>query len=261
MPPPFPGMDPWLEHPGLWPDLHERLVIAIADDLGPRLRPHYYVAVGIHSYVITLPPGSSPVRYPDVTVVDTPGEGQASTPAASDLTEPAAVTVPIPEPVKESYLEVREVATGKVITTVEVLSPTNKRPGEGREAYEAKRLAILSSQTSLVEIDLLRDWEPMPFWGDVQDSHYRILVRRGERREHADLYAFNVRDPIPRFPLPLQPGDAEPAVDLKPLLDGVYDRASYDLRVDYTRPPIPSLSDADAEWARQALSQANTVTD
>ncbi|MFQ5858246.1 MAG: DUF4058 family protein [Anaerolineae bacterium] len=76
----------------------------------------------------------------------------------------------------------------------------------------------------------------MPFWGDGRDSHYRILVRRGERRQRADLYAFSVRDPIPRFPLPLQKGDAEPVVDLKPLLDELYDEASYDLRVDYTQP-------------------------
>lgn len=41
-------MDPWLEHPGLWPDVHERLVIAIARHLGPILRPRYYVAVDIH---------------------------------------------------------------------------------------------------------------------------------------------------------------------------------------------------------------------
>jgi hypothetical protein len=26
MRPPFPGMDPWLEHPALWPDVHNRLI-------------------------------------------------------------------------------------------------------------------------------------------------------------------------------------------------------------------------------------------
>lgn len=261
MPSPFPGMDPWLEHPALWPDLHERLVIAIARYLGPILRPRYYVAVGIHSYVITLPTEAYPIRHPDVMVVDRPQEKKGMTaPAAASPTEPVTVTVPIPEPVEESYLEVREVASGKVITVIEVLSPINKRPGEGRETYEAKRLAILRSRTHLVEIDLLRDWEPMPFWGDGRDSHYRILVRRGERRERADLYAFTVRDPIPRFPLPLQPGDAEPVLDLKPLLDELYDEASYDLRVDYMKPPIPPLSDDDARWAAEVLTRAGIIS-
>ena len=30
MRPPFPGMDPWLEHPAIWPDVHNRLITAIA---------------------------------------------------------------------------------------------------------------------------------------------------------------------------------------------------------------------------------------
>jgi hypothetical protein len=246
-------MDPWLEHPALWPDVHERLIIAIAEYLGPILRPRYYVAVGIHSYVTTLPIELPQMRYPDVMVVDTAYGGAVTAPAIIAVAEPVVVNVPVPEPVEESYLEVREVASGDVITVIEILSPTNKQSGEGRKTYKAKRLEIFRSRTRLVEIDLLRAWEPMLFWGHARTSHYRILVRRGERRERADLYAFNVRDPIPRFPLPLQEGDVEPAVDLKPLLDGLYDKASYDLRVDYSKPPVPPLSDADAEWTAQVL--------
>lgn len=255
MPSPYPGMDPWIEHPGLWPDVHERLVIAIADHLGPILRPRYYVAVGVHSYIITPPPEPSHIRYPDVMVVDAPHGGPGAAPATAVFGEPVVVHVPVAEEVEESYLEVREVATGDVITVIEVLSLTNKRPGEGRRTYEAKRSQVLRSLTHLVEIDLLRDWEPMPFRGNGRDSHYRILVRRGEQRQRAHLYAFTVRDPIPCFPLPLQEGDMEPAVDLKPMLDGLYDRASYDLRVDYTQPPVPPLSDTDAQWAGQVLRE------
>jgi len=252
-------MDPWLEHPALWPDLHERLVIAIARRLGPILRPRYYVAVGIHSYVVTLPIEAYPIRHPDVIVVDRPQEKGTTAASVTSPAEPVTVTVPVPEPVEESYLEIREVASGKVITAIEVLSPTNKRPGEGRETYEAKRLAILRSRTHLVEIDLLRAWDPMPFWGNGRDSHYRILVRRGEQRNRADLYAFTVRDPIPRFPIPLQPGDVEPVLDLKPLLDELYDEASYDLRIDYAKPPVPPLSDEDAQWAMEVLMQAGIL--
>ena len=99
----------------------------------------------------------------------------------------------------------------------------------------------------------------MPFWGDGRDSHYRILVRRSEQRNRADLYAFTVRDPIPRFPIPLQPGDVEPVLDLKPLLDELYDEASYDLRIDYTKPPVPPLSDEDARWAMEVLTRAGVI--
>jgi len=248
---PFPGMDPWLEHPALWPDVHYGLIGRLRETLGPMLRPRYYVAVGIHAYVATPPLEDVQIRYPDVMVVDRPYESSVGASASVAVAEPVAVTVPVPEPVEEGYLEVREVGGGRVITVIEILSPTNKQPGEGRETYEAKRMEILRSRTHLVEIDLLRAWEPMPFVGRGRTSHYRILVRRGERRERAELYAFGVRDSIPQFRLPLQKDDVEPAVDMKRLLEEVYQEASYDLRVDYSMPPVPPLPDADARWAAE----------
>ncbi|NEO03945.1 MAG: DUF4058 family protein, partial [Moorea sp. SIO3I7] len=40
MPPsPFPGMDPYVEHPSAWPNVHHRLITAIADSLAPQLLP------------------------------------------------------------------------------------------------------------------------------------------------------------------------------------------------------------------------------
>jgi hypothetical protein len=42
------------------------------------------------------------------------------------------------EEVNEAYLEIRENTTKKIITVIEVLSPKNKRSGEGRIAYEKK---------------------------------------------------------------------------------------------------------------------------
>ncbi len=37
MRPPFPGMDPWLEHPAIWPDAQNSLITAIRDELAPRI--------------------------------------------------------------------------------------------------------------------------------------------------------------------------------------------------------------------------------
>ena len=42
---PFPGMDPYLEHPALWPDVHNRLIAAISDALTPLLAPRYYIGL------------------------------------------------------------------------------------------------------------------------------------------------------------------------------------------------------------------------
>ena len=62
---------------------------------------------------------------------------------------------------------------------------------------EAKRQNVLGSFTNLVEIDLLRHWEPMPILENNIQSDYRILVSPRERRPLADLYAFNLPDVIP----------------------------------------------------------------
>jgi hypothetical protein len=174
---------------------------------------------------------------------------------SSPPAQPVTVTVPLPETVKEGYLEVREVATGEVVTAIEILSPTNKRPGRGREKYANKRQRVLGSFTHLVEIDLLRAGEPMPILSNGIRTDYRILVSRAERRPEADLYAFNLQNGIPQFPLPLRQGDNEPLVDLQELLHRVYDRAGYDLALDYRRQPVPPLPELDAEWADAVLRE------
>lgn len=252
---PFPGMDPWLEHPSLWGDVHFRIIAALASYLSPLLTPHYYVAVGTHTY-ITTPPKTPSIRYPDVAIVETnPGGVVKAIPAAAGLiaATPVFVEVQLPDTVEEAYLEIREPTRGDVITAIEVLSLLNKQPGAGREKYLQKCLEIFSTYTHLVEIDLLRDWPPMPFAGTAKSSHYRILVRRGEEGSRARLYPFNVQDPIPRFLLPLQAGDAEPVVDIGQLLKQIYLEASYRQRLNYAQPPVPILGEKDVEWAQRLL--------
>lgn len=83
-------------------------------------------------------------------------------------------------------------------------------------------------------------------------SDYRILVSRGDRRPAADLYAFNLRDAIPLFPLPLRSHDQEPVVNLQELLGKVSREAALDLAIDYTRQPVPPVCEEDFDWI-QAL--------
>lgn len=240
-------MDPYLEHPDLCPDVHNGLIAALRDDLSPTLRPRYYIALEERTY-LEEPGELALVGRPDVTVVRRGGPSEAG---GEPRRSPAVVEVelPIAEPVRETYLEVRSVPAGEVVTVIELLSPSNKRPGTGRTVYLEKREAILSTRTSLVEVDLLRGGEPMPTRGAAVASDYRILVSRRHRRPKADLIAFGVRDPIPKFSLPLRRGEEEPEVDLGRVLHALYDRASYDLRIDYRLEPVPPLGAADAEWA------------
>jgi len=106
-----------------------------------------------------------------------------------------------------------------------------------------------------VEIDLLRTGPPMPYTERAMGSHYRLFIRRRERPGQARLYPFSMRQAIPTFSLPLLPDDAEPTVDLGALLNGVYDRAGYDLVIRYDQPPLPALSAEESTWATELLAK------
>jgi Protein of unknown function (DUF4058) len=252
---PFPGMNPYLEHPELWSEVHHRLITAIADALAPDLLPKYRVAIEKRIYSSEIEDDIL-IGLPDVSIASrrSLNSEPRSTVMLASLIEPMAVTVPMLEEAREGYLEIREVSTGKVVTAIEIVSPKNKQAGKGREAYEKKRQKILASSTHLVEIDLIRSGKPMRIIEDVK-SDYRILISRGNRRPRAYLYAFSVRDPIPSFPLPLQSGDREPLVQLQELLNGVYDRAGFEIAIDYNLDPVPKLKPEDASWASELLRE------
>lgn len=253
MPSPFPGMDPYLEHRSLWPDIHNRLIAAIADELSPQVAPRYYVGLERRTYLFK-PDDIVFVGRPDVSIVQPRRQPALPVMAGFAVAEPPAiyeVDLPMAEEVSESFLEIREVSSGRLITLMELLSPANKLSEDGREQYIRKRADVLRTWTSLVEIDLLRAGKPMPVVGPDVESDYRILVSPGWRRPHARLHAFGLRQPIPEISIPLQQGEDEPTLALNDVLHRLYDRARFDLRLDYNEPPVPPLSDADAEWMRQ----------
>jgi hypothetical protein len=247
-------MDPWLEHPAIWADVHNRLIAAIADELVPRVAPRYYVGVEQHTYT-AAPAEVVLVGQPDVAV------GRRG---AVDLTQESAeveqtavgvldVEVPSEGHIEEWYLEIHEVERAKLVTSIEILSPFNKVHKKGRRDYLKKRRRVLESLTNLIEIDFLRAGEPMPLEHTPPRSDYRILVRRGVNHPKAKLFVFGVRQPIPVIPIPLLPEDDAPLLDLGAVLHALYDRARFDLRLKYAKPPYPPLSDETMAWARTIL--------
>ncbi|GBF81709.1 DUF4058 family protein [Aphanothece sacrum] len=254
---PFPGMNPYLEHPSLWAGIHHRLITAIADDLAPKLRPRYIVAIEERVYEVNGDTNLL-VGVPDVLVQSSLSLGRSnqSDVGVALIPQPMEILLPIPEIMTEAYLEIRGVKTEEVVTIIEILSPKNKQVGIGRLQYETKRLKILGSGTHLVEIDLLRQGNSMAMVGNFGQNHYRIMVSHSETRPKAQLYGFNVRDKIPEFPVPLIASEPELMIDLNILLDEIYDHGSYDLRIDYSRPPIPPLSEPDMIWVKEILNNS-----
>jgi hypothetical protein len=212
----FPGMNPYLESPSLWSEVHSWIIVELARTLNVGLLPKYRAAVEKRVYE-------------------------------------ESILIGILDVLIERYLEVRDVASWEVVTVVEVLSPSNKRSGEGRDQYLAKRKKLLSSAVHLVEIDLLRGGEPMPMRSPVT-SDYRVLVSRLEQRSIAELYAFNLRNQLPCFLLPLRNDDPEPIVDLNIVMDVVVQSAGLEFAIDYDQAIVPTLKADDLAWVTQLIA-------
>ena len=159
MPSPFPGMDPYLEDPVLWPGVHHHLISALANALNTALPPNYVADVGERLYVVT-PPRSI---FPDVSVLRrvAPARVEADRGGAAVADGAPWVVSAQPEEVREPFIEIIALAANRsVVTGIEVLSPANKRAGsEGRDLYLAKQRQFLHSASNLVEFDLLRAGE------------------------------------------------------------------------------------------------------
>lgn len=264
MPSPFPGMDPYLERPNLWHEVHTDLIVAIRHYLAPKLKPYYRVAIQQRTFLTLADQGQNgsggivKTGIPDVLAVTSPQREalSATVTTVSPLLKPTPVTLPMPEEVTERYLEIRHLETNSVVTAIEILSHANKIGNEGRRQYNKKRLQVLGSLTHLVEIDLLRAGKPLPM-SSTLPSDYRIIISRSDFRPQADSYLFGVRDPIPDIPIPLQRGESEPILPLNQLIHNLYDQGAYDIAIDYAKPPEPQLTSEDSVWSQELYEMRN----
>lgn len=236
MPSPFPGMDPYLEG-YLWPDVHHSLATQISDQLMPQLRPHHVARIGSQVVIDEDPQSDVGIMYPDVEAVR--ARQRPPTPAAT----PASVTVQLSEvEVRLSTVEIYDTAQNQLVTSIEILSPVNKRE-PGLAKYRKKWRQLRHSQVHLLEIDLLRRGQRPVEHPHIPESAWRVsLLRAGSSR--FNIWALNLQDPLPTVPVPLRQPDADVTLNLGLALQTIYERGAYDLSIDYTAaPPPPALPD------------------
>lgn len=231
MPSPFPGMDPWVESPVVWLDFQNSLANGISSQLNQFLPDRYYALLEIRNEVMW-----SAKARPQVSRV-------------SDVAEVASVRI------KDSKRD------HEVVTAIEIVSPANKRPGEDRDSYLSKRKQIVESDTSLIEIDLLRDgeraWTEREYASqltnlDPAPSYLVAVGRSWHRRLPARYHVFPVplRDLLPVIPIPLRESEEELSLDLQHIFRRTYESGPYARgAVDYSKPADPPLSDDDSKWA------------
>jgi hypothetical protein len=244
-------MNPYLEQELVWHDFHDRFCPRLAELLTAQVRPHYVVKIDEQIYVHELPEGSRQFfGRADVGVVRPPSA--ANGPQGTAVVEaPAQVKLPPVDVERMPFLEIRDRATWRLVTVIELLSPTNKYAGPDRQQYLAKRRQILSSAVHFVELDLLRGGPRMPLEG-LPDCAYYALVSRFENRPVADLWPLHLPDPLPIIPIPLNEPHPAARVDLQAFLNQLYDAAGYGDYI-YSAEPRPHLTTEEAAWAQQCL--------
>jgi hypothetical protein len=164
------------------------------------------------------------------------------------------------DPRPEAFVKIIEADSGRLVTVVELLSPSNKLSGEGRRQYQKKQRELFDAGVSLVEIDLLRAGPRVFLLPELSiplelRTEYAACVFRGWRRDQFEFYPIRLRDRLPNIAIPLRETDNQIMLDLQTLVEQAYRNGRHD-RTDYRQPCIPPLEANDSEWAAGLVQAA-----
>lgn len=255
---PFPGMDPYIERPDIWPDFHDRLITYICASLQPLLKPRYVALSRERLYIVE---SDRPI-WPDASLIKpTPSPKAApQTTAVLELDTPAIFEL-WREEVRQPLIHIVEPARGhRIVTGIEVLSPDNKAAGPGRDSYFKKREEFWNSATNLVEIDLLRDGEPTVRISHEKLAtlgrwHYLAAVTRHQPARQED-YAVALEQRLPRIGIPLAGDDKDVGLDLQAVFSRCWDEGPYPLMLEYGGPPPGSMTAEERAWCEQLVVES-----
>jgi hypothetical protein len=269
MPSPFPGMDPYLEHPDIFPDFHDSWNTYFREHLQQQLPTPYYASIGRRAWVEVSQ------RYigPDVQVIrPSPSPGQASSSTAVMVAPPRVRPVVVHVPHDERHENFVDIYMGRgedrrLVTTIELLSLANKTPGEhGRDLYLRKQREMLGSRVHLVEIDLLRAGEhttAVPLDRALEQAgpfDYHVCIHRFDNLEDYFVYPIRLEQSLPEVVIPLLAGDGDVTIDLEAVFQRCYDSGPYLREIRYAEDTLlPPLGPERAEWARALVQTAGAV--
>lgn len=251
MPSPFPGMNPYIEQADAWVDFHNKFINTLADWVNERTGDDYFAKVEDQIYIHELPPDLwRPLGRADVAV-------KPSAPTKSSFAMAGGIAAPVRaqlvdaiDTVSLPYLEIHDRRQREVVTVIELLSPSNKRPGPDRDQYARKRLRLMGSQVNFIEIDLLRGGLRHSFRDPLPPCDYYVMVYHPADWPFAGIWPINLKNSLPLISIPLRADDAPIPFDVQQHLHVIYDRGKYRAYI-YNGQPDPPLSPEDAAWAQQ----------
>jgi hypothetical protein len=171
------------------------------------------------------------------------------------------------DPFQHRFVEIRDAERGhKLVTLIEIVSPSNKQPGPDRRAYEAKQEEVLASDANLIELDLLRSGRRLLPYPELEaavetlGADYLVLLNRSALRQgnwmDYTLYPIRVQEMLPSIPVPLMGDDPDVLLDLQIAANQVYREGPYAQAIDYAVDPTPALNEEDATWLNERLRVA-----
>ena len=249
MPSPFPGMNPYLEQKDTWEDFHANFITRAQESLSGEVGPNYLVKIEVRLILHELSADERRFMGRADVGVTTPLSSSPAGSAVAALEAPFHLQLPAVDVERHRSLEIRERRNRRVVTVIELLSPSNKKPGPDRDDYLAKRRQVLAGQTHLVEVDLRRGGT-RPNMPELPACDYYALVCRYEHRPRVGFWPISLRDPLPILPIPLAAPDPDVRLDIRAVLDRAYDAADYGKYI-YQEEPEPPLAPEDEAWARQ----------
>jgi hypothetical protein len=258
-------MNPYLEDPSLWREVHQRFIVCLANELNQNLPEPYSAFIEDRVYMESVDVERQ--IQPDV-LVSKPAGVLSSVPAAGTALAdtPTHIELRVLDPIREPYIQIFA-GRGRnrvLVAVIELLSPTNKTPNAvGRAQYLEKQQQLLQSTAHLMEIDLLHYGEHtvfLPRGAILADGDWDYLVvlhKAGWGGARGDVWRVCLEQRLPRVAVPLLPGDGAVVLDLQEALERVYAEGRFDRKVDYTQPPPVPLSEEKLAWVQQIVQAAN----
>jgi hypothetical protein len=221
MPSPLPGMDPYLESETLWPTFQHQFVLTLSDMLTPGLAARYHAQVGQRSYSLAGNQNGSPE----------------------------------PRECQEEYLEIQTKEDNRLVTLLEIASPSNKTSASGREAYLKTRRLARSAKANVIEIDLVIQGQPLLEYSrqGLPQWDYAATVTRAAKPEQHEIYTTTLQKRLPRCRLPLAASDRDLVLDLQAAFQRCYDEGGFAAKIDYKVDPTVLLSQENRQWLDDLL--------
>lgn len=256
---PFPGMDPYLEG-SMWRDVHHELASQIRKQLVPAISPKYVARIEPYVVKDNNPKSEFGTMYPDVDISLRRDNNQVQEPALAyrNGKPPTpidfSISTPIPIEWRIPVIQIRDSESNELITSIEILSPVNKRK-PGLEAYLAKKEKLRQAGINLLEIDLLRRGTRSVQDPRLADTDYMAALTYGETGQ-TDIWKIQLQSPLPVLPVPLAEPDDPVSIDVQEALTVIYEEAAYHLSIRYKGEiPPPALSEGNQNWMKGILQE------